>query len=71
MNKYKTGQKLYFKNCSKEYQKNNIFIPKYIERKEIEIQSEEGNYTIKYYIYSENGFSWYPENTLEEIDNES
>jgi len=69
--KYNIGQTLYFKYCTKEYQLNDIFKPRFIKEQRTIIKNEvEGDYTLIYYIYSENGNTWYQENTLTSVLND-
>ena len=66
--KYEIKDRLYFQGCRREYQEENIFIPKFIEKRVTTWEDEEGiehNYVS--FSYSENGFSWYPENTLTDV----
>lgn len=63
------GDTCYPKGCTREYQRNNIIkINHRKTRTESYLDSETGDiYKTSYYLYSENGFGWYPENTLEKI----
>lgn len=63
-NKYNLGQKLYFRLLPEEYQLDNVFVPKFIDTKTYKIKDDDGEIEVEYFIYSENGHSWYPENTL-------
>ena len=63
--KYKINDILYPAGCSKEFQENNIFIPKFIELRKYNIPHELEDDTIgKYFAYSNNGYSWFPEKSL-------
>jgi len=62
--KFKIGDTLYPQGCSKEYQEANPFIPKYIEEETWNGVFDDELIEVKHFVYSENGFSWYPESTL-------
>ena len=53
--------------CSKEYQKENSFVIKHRQEKRLEIVIDDIKQDILCNIYSEDGYFWYPENTLMEV----
>ena len=67
--KYSTDTILYPRGCSKEYQIKHQSKYKMIELIKERIDStfpedNEAYYDIEYYAYSNNGSSWFPEETL-------
>jgi len=63
--KFNIKETLYFQGCTREYQEENIFIPTMVEKSvKTYIDEDDIEHSHTSFKYSENGFSWYPENTL-------
>ena len=77
MREFKKGEKLYFRGCSRQYQIDNVFVPKFTKKTEFILFNEDEEsddfgeaYDYSSYVYSENESSWYPEETLTKTLNE-